>query len=73
MPSDAASQFVHNFDFLTVSVQNQWEGRHVFSSTEGLHYSCVPGVKNGFRFDDGNQASLFLDCSTAHVSDLKIQ
>ena len=56
MPSDAASQFVHNFDFLTVSIQNQWEGRHVFPSTEGLHYSCVPGVKNGCRFDDGNQA-----------------
>ena len=56
MPSDAYSQFVHNFDFLTVSIQNQSEGRHVFSSTEGLHYSCVPGVKNGCRFDDGNQA-----------------
>ena len=58
MPSIAAPQSVHNFDLLTVSIQNLWEGRHVFSSTGGLHYSCVPGVKNGFRFDDGNQANL---------------
>ena len=68
MPSIAAPQFVHNFDFLTVS---QWEGRHIFSSTEGLHYSCVPGVKNGFRFDDGNQAKRLSHAKQHHRAEDK--
>ena len=68
MPSNAASQFVHDFDFLTVSIQNECRSRHVLSSTNWRHYSCVPGVNNGCRFDDGNQANFSgvsgLDCCT---------